>query len=112
MQNIKNKFKELYPQLPFPDENEQRGTVELGADNIKYAFGKDEKGDAYLDTYSSHRMGSAHLRITHSGEVEVLDTYQEGFSYDAEIPGDEQRAEKEHRKHNERVGKLLLEKFY
>jgi ABC-type sulfate transport system substrate-binding protein len=111
MQNIKNKFKEIYPELSFP-EGQVRGTVESENLSVRYCFGEDENGVPYLDIYSSNKMGSMHLRIKHNGETEALDTYQEGFSYDPDIPGDEERAQKEHRVHNERVGKMLLDKFY
>ncbi len=75
--------------------------------SIRYIFGKD--GDReYLEFYAMHRMtDDRHVRIYEDGEGEELDAICSMYISNPNIPGDQERAEKENREHNQRVYREL-----
>lgn len=78
---------------------------------IRYILSTDEYGRLYLDLTADHRMTNPrHIRIDANGDISSLETYMESFSYDEDIPGDEERQRQAFYEHNRKVGRILFEK--
>ena len=90
----------------------RRGKIVKAGWAIWYLFGSDEKGE-YLDYYASHRMtNDRHVRIWEDGQQRAMESYWQMLVYDADVPGDKERAEDEYREHNRRVSEVLKRKGF
>ncbi len=110
MTKIASKFKEYFAgyDLELPDPIPPKGQIDKNGWSITYVLHNDDTGSPYLDFFAEHRLTSPkHVRIFHDGKLLGLETYQESYSYDPEIEGDEERAIKEMEEHNNRVSEAL-----
>jgi hypothetical protein len=111
---IRNKFSEYFKRwdINLPRgavASARRGLIYKAGWTIRYLFGKDA-GETYIEFYAIHRMtDDTRRRIYESGRVEDLATIEPRYIYDAKVPGDEERAKREHREHNDRVAEELRE---
>ena len=101
--------------IELPEEaiaTRNRGKIRKAGWIVQYLFGR-EADREYLDFYASHRMtNDRHVRMWEDGQVESLESYQEMLVYKSEKPGDKERAEREYREHNQRVGEILKRKGF
>jgi len=92
-------------------ETRASGVLRAAGWHIRYRFGQ-EGGRDYLDFYATHRMtNDRHVRIDSDGQVTHLEAMLDFFSYDPNVPGDKERAEREYTAHNRRVARLIAEKW-
>lgn len=113
MEKIRQAFKEYFDEfdIELPEHIEKKGTITDSGWSITYILTHDEHGEPCLDFLAEHRMTNMrHVRIRQNGEVVALETFQENYAYDAEVEGDEERAEREFQAHNNRVAELLRQK--
>lgn len=100
-------------EIELPDEILSKGEINSLHTGwmIRYILSADETGAPYLDFTADHRMtNSRHVRIDVNGNVNSLETYMEGYSYDEDIPGDEERQRQAYYEHNRKVARILFEK--
>jgi len=87
-----------------------RGHVEQARWSVNYVLCEVD-GRTCLDFYASNRFtNDRHVRILDDGRIEFLDAPRDGFSYDPDVPGDRERAERECFDHNRRAYDLLRAK--
>jgi hypothetical protein len=113
MKKIREAFKEHFDDfgIELPEKIEKKGTISQGGWSITYVLTTDEQGDPCLDFVAEHRMTTMqHVRIRQNGEVDTVDTIQDNYTYNAEIEGDQERAEEEMKEHNKRFTDQLSEK--
>jgi hypothetical protein len=113
MGTITSGFKEYFKgfQLELPDPIPSKGEIQQGGWNITYAFNQDDNGFPCLDFFAEHRMTNPrHVRILHDGSILGLESYQESYSYNADVEGDKERAIQAMQEHNDRVSKALKAK--
>ncbi len=115
MHAVKREFGKYFSHwnIELPEEDVAKrspGFITKAGWSIRYIFGKD--GDReYLEFYAMHRMtDDRHVRIYDDGEGEELDAICSIYISNPNIPGDQERAEKENREHNQRVYRELQEK--
>jgi len=90
--------------------NRSPGFIAKAGWSIRYIFGS-ESCREYLEFYAMHHMtDDRHLKIYEDGECVELDAICSMYGFDPKIPGDQERAEREHREHNQRVYKGLQKK--
>ncbi len=78
---------------------------------VRYIVCKEENGEVYLDFTADHRMTNPrHVRINAQGELQNLEMYQEGYTYDPKIPGDEEIQLQKYYEHNRNVSRILIRK--
>jgi hypothetical protein len=88
----------------------RRGEIIQAGWTICYLFGVNEKGE-YLDYFASHRMtNDRHARIYASGEREALPTLN-WYRVCCKDPEEDKQAEAEFIAENQRIGKMLDEKW-
>ena len=74
---------------------------------IGYALGEDDDGAPCLYVADDHRMTSpSFYAILETGETRQYESYGLGPSYNPEIPGDHERAEREYYVRNGQIGSL------
>lgn len=116
MGTITTGFKEYFEgyDLELPEPIPPKGNIEKGGWQVTYILGKDDDDLPYFDFFAEHRMTSPrHVRILHDGSFLSLESYQENYSYDSNVEGDEERAMKAMKEHNDRVSEILKAKgFY
>jgi hypothetical protein len=113
MEKIREAFNAYFKRfgLELPEQLEPKGRLSGGGWSVTYVLTTDEAGEPCLDFLAEHRMTNMrHVRIRQNGEVIALESIEESFSYDAEVEGDKERAEKAFHEHNNRVADLLREK--
>lgn len=94
------------PEGPLPVQ----GQLSMARWSVNYVLSEVD-GRQCLDFYASNRFtNDRHVRILEDGSVEWLEAPRDGFSYDPELPGDHERAEREYFEHNQRVYALLRSK--
>ena len=82
----------------------ERGQLFQSGWNVRWLFGRDEKGE-YLDFYAAHRMtNDRHLRIHENGEATGLEALPDSF-----VPVGK---EKEYFARNRRIGRMLRAKGF
>lgn len=118
IQNI-DKIRETFSnyfdsKIQLPEKILQKGYME-DEDNfgwiIQYVFGKDENGETCLDFTAEHRMTNPrHCRIKLNGELIHLESYQEGFSFNSNIAGDEEAKRQAYYEYNQKIAQLLKDK--
>lgn len=75
--------------------------------SITYALGRTEAAQPCLYVSAEHRMTNPrHFRILEDGTLDHLPGPQEGYGYDPQIPGDQERSQQEYYQYNRRVGAL------
>lgn len=78
---------------------------------IRYLSFKDENKELCLDFTANHRMTNPrHHRIKSNGEIIFLEMYQESFSYNTKIEGDEEVQRVKYYEHNRNVSRILIKK--
>jgi hypothetical protein len=88
-------------------ERAEAGGIQRAGWTVRYIFGADDEG-SYLEYYATHRMtNDTRVRIYGSGRSEELDAIWEFASWDPTKPGDEERANREYREHNQRLAEEL-----
>ncbi len=88
---------------------EEPGTVADDGWVVRYVFDSD-RGERYLEFYATHRMtDDRRVRIWGSGKTRSLETLRTMYAYRPEIPGDQERAAREHRELNVRIASELEE---
>jgi hypothetical protein len=94
-------------------ESRARGEINERGWQIKYTFGKNERGE-YLDYYATHRnTNGRHVRIYADGDNEDLISYQEFVVYPENASeGDKAEIEKSYQEHNQQVTEVLEEKGF
>lgn len=108
---FKNYFKGF--DLDLPDPIPAKGNVEESGWQVRYILNQDENNQPCLDFFAENRMTSPrHVRILNDGSIISLDSYQESYSHDPTIPGDEERAIREMQEHNDRVSETLKAKGF
>ncbi len=113
MEKIREAFKEYFEEfeVELPEKIEKKGAISEGGWHISYVLTTDEQGEPCLDFVAEHRMTTMqHVRIRENGEVITLGSIQDNYTYNEEIEGDQERAEKEMRAHNQRFADQLSEK--
>ncbi len=95
-------FKDADIQLP-ADIQPSGGLINQAGWNIRYTVGRD--GDRrYLELYAMNRMtNDRHLRINDDGTIQTLGVVSEGVTFNPDIPGDRERAERERKAADERL---------
>lgn len=79
--------------------------------SYSYILIADAQGLPQLDFTAEHRMtNTRHVSIAHDGTLTHLNSYQEGYSYDDNIPGDEARSQKECYEYNRKISAMLIAK--
>jgi hypothetical protein len=99
--------------IKFPERLRKKGVIDDDTTGwyIRYIVSKNEQGEIYLDFTADHRMtNSRHHRIAANGDVTFLEMYEDFFSYDPKIPGDEEVKRQEYYKHNRNVSRILIKK--
>jgi len=95
-------FKDFDIHLPL-EISPEGGLIKQAGWNIRYAVGRDG-GRTYLEFYAINRMtNDRHLRIHHDGSLENLATVSQGVTFNPDIPGDRDRAERERKASDERL---------
>ncbi len=93
-------FKDFDIRLP-AEIQPSGGLIKQASWNIRYALGRDA-GRTYLELYAMNRMtNDRHLRIHDDGRIETLATVSQGVTFNTEIPGDRERAERERKASDE-----------
>lgn len=100
--------------IHIPEEDlaeRRRGFIHDKGWLIQYCFGEDEAGE-YMDYYAAHRMtDDEHVRIRADGSIESLPALL-GMRLCSEDPEENRRLEEEHRKYNQEVARMLVEKGF
>lgn len=112
-QYIRTKFARLFEDEGFelPDPIPLKGNFSGNGWYVCYVLWRDNEGRDCLDYTADHRMTNpTHSRILIDGSQEHLEGIRTMYSFDPEIPGDKERAEKEYFEHNARVGKEMRRK--
>lgn len=115
MGTIKSGFKHYFEGfgLELPDPIPSKGKIQKNGWNVSYILNQDDDGFTCLDLFAENRMiSSSHARVLHDGSILGLDSYQESYSYDADIEGDEERAIRAMQEHNDRVSEALKAKGF
>lgn len=95
-------FKDFAIHLP-DDIQASGGLIKQAGWNIRYAFGRDG-GRSFLELYAINRMtNDRHLRIYDEGTVQTLPTVSQGVTFNPDIPGDRERAERERKAGDDRL---------
>ncbi len=95
-------FKDFGIRLP-ADLQPSGGLIKQAGWNIRYNVGRDG-GRSYLELYALNRMtNDRHLRIYDDGTVETLGIVSQGVTFNPDIPGDRERAERERKASDERL---------
>jgi hypothetical protein len=110
---IRNTFKEYFApfgdiELPNPIPN--RGNINQGRMgwSIKYILNEDENNQVCLDFLAQHpETNMVCVRIYSDGQYASLDTYRQSYTFDPDVDGDKERAEKEFLEHNRKIGDEL-----
>lgn len=113
MKKIRQAFKDYFDEfeIELPAKLEEKGSLSQHGWTITYVLTTDAEGQPMLDFLAEHRMTNMrHVRIYHDGAVHALESIQETYSYNPDIPGDEARAEEEFQAHNKRVAETLRAK--
>ncbi|GDZ96377.1 hypothetical protein PA905_49290 [Planktothrix agardhii CCAP 1459/11A] len=113
MSAISDSFKEYFKgfDLEIPDPIPVKGKIQKGGWNVTYVLNQGNDELTCLDFFAEHRMSSpSHVRILNDGTIVGLESYQESYSYDQNIEGDEERANKAMQEHNDRVSEILKAK--
>jgi hypothetical protein len=114
MELILKSFRDYFGnKIEIPNELGMSGTIDDLNSGwfIKYVLNTLEDGKQYLDFTADHRMTNPrHHRITSDGEVEFLEMYQEGFSYNSEILGNYEIQQEKYYEHNRNVSRILIKK--
>ncbi|HNP24424.1 MAG TPA: hypothetical protein PKM63_21095 [Panacibacter sp.] len=100
-------------EIAFPDNLESKGIIEdvNTGWSIRYVLVSNQDGEPYLDFTANHRMTNPrHHRITSNGEITFLEMYKEAFSYNPNIPGDEEIQKEIYYGHNRNVSEILIKK--
>ncbi|NLM29781.1 MAG: hypothetical protein GX216_05035 [Methanomicrobiales archaeon] len=109
---MNRRFEEMYQVLfAIPEEalrERKNGSMQVATFRFNWVFGE-VNGYEYLEFYRFHRFGDEHTRIWEDGTTEDLDTLESMYSYNPDIPGDEERKEKEMMECYERVLNDLAE---
>jgi len=94
-------------------QSRKLGKINSSGWNIRYLFGKDDRGD-YLDFYATHRMtNDRHVRIYSTGETEYLPAILGMIIYPANASDKEKKEVKEkYLKHCQVVREMLKEKGF
>jgi hypothetical protein len=96
--------------IHLPEDAVQRevpGLIQQDGWTIRYVFGSDAER-SYLEFYATHRtISDSRVRIYGSGETKELEALESMYGYDAEIPGDQERAARESRERNTRIAEEL-----
>lgn len=114
MDKILTAFKAYFGNtIHFPDDLGKSGLIDDPNSGwfIRYILFEDENKEVCLDFTADHRMTNPrHHRIQPNGEIIFLEMYQEGFSYDPKIEGDEEIQRNKYYEHNQKVSRILLQK--
>ncbi len=95
-------FKDFDIRLP-ADIQPSGGLIKQAGWNIRYTLGRDG-GRGYLELYAMNRMtNDRHLRIYDDGTVQTLGIVSQGVTFNPDIPGDRERAERERKTSDERL---------
>jgi hypothetical protein len=79
------------------------GLIKQAGWNIRYAVGRDG-GRSYLELYAMNRMtNDRHLRVYEDGTVETLGTVSQGVTFNPDVPGDRERAERDRKAADDRL---------
>jgi hypothetical protein len=79
------------------------GLIKQAGWNIRYAVGRDG-GRRYLELYAMNRMtNDRHLRVYEDGTVETLGTVSQGVTFNPDVPGDRERAERDRKAADDRL---------
>jgi hypothetical protein len=89
--------------VDLPSDIEPSGVIKQAGWDIRYVFGRD--GDrGCLEVYAIHRMtNDRHLRIYDDGTITTLETVSEGVTYNPDIRGDRERAERDRKASDDRL---------
>lgn len=100
-------------EIDFPKNLDDKGVIDDRKTGwyIRYILSKLENGETCLDFTADHRMTNPrHVRINSEGELQYLEMYQEGYTYDSKIPGDEEIQLQKYYEHNRNVSRILIRK--
>lgn len=107
-------FKEYFGnEINFPSDLGDSGEIDdLNSGwYIRYIFLKDENENLCLDFTANHRMTNPrHHRIKSDGEIIFLEMYNESFSFNPEIDGDEEIQRNKYYEYNRSVSRILIKK--
>lgn len=95
-------------------QERKSGSMRIATFRFNWVFGEAD-GYEYMEFYRFHRFGDEHARIWEDGTVEDLDTLETMYTYNPDIPGDEERKREESARRYESLleelsGAGLLEK--
>jgi len=113
MNEIRHSFAQYFEGLDIqlPDPVPARGHIGKAGWAITYVLLQDEQGRPYLEFTASHRLTNPrHVSILHNGEEIALSSFQEDYTYDPDVPGDEEAAQARMTAHNEAVAEDLRKK--
>lgn len=114
MEKIIKAFKEYFNnEFELPSVFKDKGSIDDMKSGwlIRYVFLKDQNGQECLDFIAYHRMTNCrHLRLSIDGEITFLKTYHEGYSFNPELPGDQEVREQEYFEYNREVSRILIRK--
>jgi hypothetical protein len=97
--------------LQLPDPVPAQGYIWEKEWSITYVVIPDEHGQPCLEFVANNRFtNSRHIRILSTGETIPLDTIEDSFTYNPDVPGDREAAEARMLAHNEAVMADLTEK--
>lgn len=91
-----------------PDPLPPKGYLSEGRWSVQYVLAEDEAHQVFLEFITSNPMtNSQHMRILQDGLILDLEYFWDSVSYDPQIPGDKEAAERRYREHNEVVAESL-----
>jgi hypothetical protein len=97
--------------IQLPDPVPDRGQIRQGGWSIQYVILPDEEGRTCLEFLANNRFtNSRHERILSSGQMLSLPSFEDGLSYDPDVPGDHEAAEARLLAHNQAVMEDLRKK--
>ena len=99
--------------LELPDPIPEKGRVEGSGWQVRYILSQDDSNQPCLDFFAENRMTNPrHVRILHDGSFMSLESYQESYSHDSDVSGDQEQAMQAMRDHNDRVTEILKAKGF